>query len=55
MIKIKIRLTSVALVSAPKITPSLNTIPAMVVPVFTGLGNFIPARFRSSFLVKPRI
>lgn len=29
---------------------TLNTMPAMVVPVFTGLGIFTPARFRASFL-----
>lgn len=33
---------SVALVSAPRITPSLNMIPAIVVPVFTAFGGISP-------------
>ena len=35
-------LASVALVSAPRTTPSLNIIPAIVVPVFLALGNRAP-------------
>ncbi len=33
---------------------TLKTIPAMVVPVFTGLGNFTPACFRTAFLQEDR-
>ena len=43
--------TSVALVSAPNTTPSLKTIPAIVVPVFLALGTFKPPFFiKNSFL-----
>ena len=42
--------TPVALVSAPRTMPSLNTIPAMVVPVFTGFGALTPFCCNISFL-----
>lgn len=38
MFNIEKILTSVALVSAPRITPSLNTKPQIVVPVLIGVG-----------------
>ena len=40
----------VALVSAPSTTPSLNTTPQMVVPVFTVFGAAKPLLAKNSFL-----
>jgi hypothetical protein len=42
--------SSVALVSAPRITPSLYNIPTIVVPVFTALGAGKPLLARKAFL-----
>lgn len=40
----------VALVSAPRTTPSLNFIPTIVVPVFVAFGGLKPSEKSNSFL-----